>query len=591
MMAAQDAYPNLQQEMLRRRLPVVVAALVFVSIGLITRMVLFQAPPDPRVAAYVDEWRNANYSSTQRQTSSRGIIYDRTGQRLAVNALQYRVSISANIVANPEKMVQDLSTILNLDPLRVNEIIRSGTQYALLATGVDSSVYSQLVALNSPAIGFEQIPRRYYPQGQLAGPLIGFVAGSDVGNGFVGYTGIEGYYEQELAGRTRQEEISTIPFDVPSTNDLPEKGADLVLTIDRDIQYLVEETLADAIAKTGAASGDIIVMDPNTGDILAMASYPSFDPNNIPLSDSSALRNPAVSDTYDPGSVMKVITMAAALERGVITPDWVYNDEGSYQVGGITIQNWDRRAHGIVDAETVLVDSLNIGTAKIAVEHLGMNAFYDMISAFGFGSRTRVDLAEESPGIVNKPGGEVWSEGDLGSNAFGQGIQVTSLQMLNAYNVIANGGLLLQPRVVKQVINGTEVTDIEPIITRRVISKAVADQVTQMMVAVVNRGLDELARVDGYTVAGKTGTAEISTPLGYVSGSTIASFIGFLPADAPQVSILVKLDSPTSNIYASQTAAPVFRDLASKLVTYLEIPTDADRAQLLAKGGAVGARP
>lgn len=576
----------MQQDMLRRRLPVVIALLLVISLGLVTRMVLFQAPPDARVQAWIQAVRDANYSSTQRQTSARGIIYDRTGQRLAVNALQYRVAISPNLVADPDAMVQQLSTILNLDPLRVNEIVRSGEQYVFLATNVEPAVYQELVALDSVALVFEQIPRRYYPQGSVAGPLIGFVAGS--GDGFRGYNGVEGYYEEELAGRTRQAEISNIPFDVPAEDDAPEKGADLVLTIDRDIQYLVEEALATAIADTGATAGDIIVMDPNTGDILAMASYPTFDPNNIPLNDEKLLRNPIITDVYEPGSVMKVITMAAALQDGVITPDWVYNDEGTYIVGGEEIQNWDRRAHGIVDAETVLVESLNIGAAKIAVEELGRNSFYNMLGAFGFGSRTRVDLEGEQTGRIRIPGDSEWSESDLGTNSFGQGMSVTPLQMLNAYNVIANGGLLLQPRVVKQVIRGSEITNIDLIVTRRVISREVADQVTAMMVAAVERGLDDLARVDGYSVAGKTGTAEIPSPVGYVSGATIVTFIGFLPADAPQVSILVKLDRPQSNTFASQTAAPVFKRLAEKLVTYLEIPTDADRALLIQQGGVVG---
>ncbi|MBK9123283.1 MAG: penicillin-binding protein 2 [Chloroflexi bacterium] len=585
-MAAQSETASLQQETLRRRLPVVVAGLIFISIALVTRMVLFQAPQDPRLTAYLQAVRDANYSSTQRQTSSRGIIYDRTGQRLAVNALQYRVGISANIVSDPDFMVQQLSTILNLDPLRVNEIVRSRVPYALLATNVDPQTYQQLVALNSSAIVAEQIPRRYYPQGSLAGQLIGFVAGD--GDTFRGYNGTEGYYERELAGRTRQAEISVIPFDVPS-DDAPEKGEDLVLTIDRDIQFLVESALASAIETSGAVGGNIIVMDPMTGDILAMASWPPLDPNNIPLNDERLLRNPAISDIYEPGSVMKVITMAAALQAGVITPDWVYNDEGVYRVGGEEIRNWDGQAYGIVDAETVIVESLNIGASKIAVEALGRNAFYSHLTAFGFGSRTRVDLEGEQLGRLRIPGDETWSESDLGVNAFGQGMSVTPLQMLNAINAIANGGLLMQPRVVKQVIRGQEVTTIEPVFIRRVINEDVARQVTNMMVAAVERGLDGRASVEGYTVAGKTGTAEIPSPVGYVTGATIATFVGFLPADAPQVSILVKLDRPKTAIFASQTAAPVFQALAEQLVTYLEIPTDEDRRFLVAEGGIVGA--
>lgn len=574
-----------QQDTIRSRLPIVVVVLLLTSITLVVRMVLFQAPPEPRVAAYVQAIRDANYSATRRETSSRGILYDRTGQRLAVNSVRYRVGISANLVSDPDQMVQDLSTILNLDPLRVNEIIRSRTSYALLATDVSPEVWSQLNALNSPAIVSEQIPRRYYPQGSLAGQLLGFVAGA--GEEFIGYNGVEGRYEPYLAGRTTTQVTSTIPFELPVEIGNLESGADLVLTLDRDVQYLVEEVLAQAVADTGANGGTIIVMNPNTGDILAMASYPPLDPNNIPLDDAQALRNPAISDIYEPGSVMKVITVAAALERGAITPDWVYNDQGSYNVGNRVIMNWDRQPYGLVDVTSILVNSLNIGAAKIAVEQLGLDGFYAMMSAFGFGQLTRVDLDGEQPGILRTPGDSLWSESDLGANSYGQGVSVTPLQMLNSFNVIANGGLLIQPRIVSQVIRGQEVTTIEPVVLRRVISEETARTVTQMMVAAVEVGLDESAQLPGYTVAGKTGTAEIPSIEGYLNNATNVTFIGFMPADAPTVSVLIKLDQPSSGTFASQTAAPVFRRLAERLVTYLEIPTDDIRAQLREAGGAV----
>jgi len=582
----QDASSSAQQDTLNRRLPIVIVILVLLSSTMVIRMMLFQAPPEPQVAAYVQRVRDANYSATRRETSSRGIIYDRTGQRLAVNSVRYRVGISANLVSDPDKMIQDLSTILNIDPLVINNIIRSETTYALLATDVGPEIWTQLNALNSPAIVSEVIPKRYYPQGALAGQLLGFVAGA--GDGFQGYNGVEGRYEPLLAAKTSTQVTSNIPFDLPVEVGELESGADLVLTIDRDVQYWVEETLAQAVADTGAAGGTIIVMNPNTGDILAMASYPPLDPNNIPLDDAQALRNPAISDIYEPGSVMKVMTVAAALDRGVITPDWVYNDEGQYTVGGKTILNWDRLPHGLVDTTTVLVESLNIGAAKIAVEHLGPDQFYAMISAFGFGTRTRVDLDGEQSGILRIPGDSLWSESDLGANSYGQGISVTPLQMLNAFNVVANGGLLVQPRIVAQVIRGQAVTTIEPVVLRRVISEETAAEVTRMLVDVVNVGLDDAARLPGYTVAGKTGTAEIPTIEGYLSNTTNVTFIGYLPADAPTVSVLIKLDQPKSGTFASQTAAPVFRRLAERLVTYLEIPTDDIRDQLRAAGGAVG---
>ncbi|NOG50420.1 MAG: hypothetical protein HND48_14085 [Chloroflexi bacterium] len=280
-----------------------------------------------------------------------------------------------------------------------------------------------------------------------------------------------------------------------------------MLTIDRDIQFLVESTLASAIESSGAVSGNIIVMDPMTGDILAMASWPPLDPNNIPLNDERLLRNPAISDIYEPGSVMKVITMAAALQAGAITPDWVYNDEGVYLVGGEEIRNWDGQAYGIVDAETVIVESLNIGASKIAVEALGRNAFYSYLTAFGFGSRTRVDLEGEQLGRLRIPGDETWSESDLGGQRVRAGYGRNAAANAQRDQRNRERGLLMQPRVVKQVIHGQEVTNIEPIFIRRVISEEVARQVTSMMVAAVERGLDGRASVEGYTVAGKTGTA------------------------------------------------------------------------------------
>jgi cell division protein FtsI/penicillin-binding protein 2 len=282
-----------------------------------------------------------------------------------------------------------------------------------------------------------------------------------------------------------------------------------------------------------------------------------------------------------------VLTVAAALEEGVVTPDWTYVDQGVFPVGGEEIRNWDGVAHGVVDLTTALVDSLNIGMATIAVNELGREAFYARIGAFGIGERTRVDLEGEEAGNLRIPGDPVWSESDLATNSFGQGVAVTPLQMLNAVNTIANGGLLMQPRVVAQVVRGTEIENREPVVIRRVLSPETARIVREMMIRVVNDGVDGRASVPGYTVAGKTGTAQIFTPIG-PDTRNMMTFIGLIPGDDPQISVLVKLDRPTSGQFASQTAAPVFARLAERLVLMLEIPTDEVRAQLAAKGGVIG---
>jgi len=301
--------------------------------------------------------------------------------------------------------------------------------------------------------------------------------------------------------------------------------------------------------------------------------------------DAKLLADPAISNQYEPGSVMKILTVASALETGAIAPDFTYNDQESLDVGGVTVENWDRLAHGVTDVTQVLVQSLNVGAATISMK-MGPTDFYSMFSKFGIGRTTGVDLAGEAAGTMYVPGDENWSESQLATNAFGQGIAVTPLQLLTAVNAIANGGLMMQPHVIDQIRDGQTVYPAQPAALGRPISAQTAQEVTNMLVATVRDGVDQ-AGVDGYTIAGKSGTAEIPTPIGYESNAWIMTFIGYLPADDPQVSILIKLDRPTSGRWASQVAAPVFQHLAERLVLLLEIPPDDIRHQLAAQGGSV----
>jgi cell division protein FtsI/penicillin-binding protein 2 len=293
----------------------------------------------------------------------------------------------------------------------------------------------------------------------------------------------------------------------------------------------------------------------------------------------------SIANNYEPGSVMKVITMAGALDRGAIRPDFTYYDNGLLEIGGVSVYNWDRAAHGTVNATQILVESLNIGAATVATT-MGPDAFYGELSEFGFGRNTGIDLQGEESGIFYAPGNPNWSEGNLATNSFGQGVSVTPLQMLTAVNAIANGGLMMQPHVVHQMIDGDDIYTAQPAALGRPISAEAAAQVTQMMVEVVRQGLDDGASLPGYTIAGKTGTAEIPTPFGYEDGASIATFVGFLPADDPQISVLIRLDRPR-DYWASLVAAPVFQRLAERLVVQLAIPPDAVRFQLAAEGGSI----
>ncbi|GAB4521529.1 MAG: penicillin-binding protein 2 [Anaerolineae bacterium] len=569
---------SLQQEMIRQRLPFVILIMIMVCVGLLLRVVSFQFPQNPQVEREFAAQRAANAGSTERVKSPRGNIYDFSGNPLAVNTRQYRVYVSPNLISDPADSASRLAPILNLDELSLfNLLSNRESRYEFLGI-VDPDTWREIADLNIYGIESDRLEKRTYPQSSLGGQIIGFVAGEDQG-----YEGVEGYYNQELAGITRDEEVSNIPFDLPPDFSALGSGADLVLTIDRDIQFWVETELELAINSTGSRAGTIIVMNPRTGHILAMASWPDYDPNfqfNYAEIDK---RNPAIRDVYEPGSVFKVLTVAAALEAGVVTPDWTYNDQGLLEVGGRQIRNWDERAYGETTLEGVLVNSLNVGVATISTQLLRED-FYTMMDRFGIGNPTRVDLQGEEAGIFRTTNSPEWSPSDLATNSFGQGLSVTPLQMLTAVNAIANDGLMMQPRIVHQIIDGDQIITSRPTILRRPISPETAHIVTQMMVATVQNGLDNQATVPGYTVAGKTGTAQIPDVVGYIPNQARMTFVGFLPADDPQISILVYLDRPTSGAFASQTAAPVFARVATRLVNMLEIPTDDVRRALEAEG-------
>lgn len=572
---------NPQRDVFNQRLPLVIVIMVIVSGALLLRMLSFQ-----QLAPEVLNELRPDYDREVRLAAARGLVYDHNGQRLAVNTLEYRIGVSPNLVSDPPRTARLLATILGIDELEVFRAVTSTAVWELLASRVPAEIGQQVEQLKNDgqllAVTIEKIPRRSYPQGTLGAQLLGFVGGD-----LKGYYGVEGRFQDQIAGRAREEIVSDIPFAVPNDTE-PDRGADIYLTIDRDIQFLVESQLALAVDQTGASGGTIIVMNPRNGNILGMASWPSFDPNAFLTADVEAWRNPAISDEYEPGSVLKVLTVAAGIEAGTITPNWTYNDQGRLDICGVPVLNWDRRAYGVVDTTGLLVNSLNVGAGTIALE-MGPNSFYAMMSRFGMGRLTGINLAAEADGTMLTMGDPEWSQSNLCTNAFGQGIAVTPLQLVTAVSAIANDGLMMQPNVVERIVDGDQIIWSQPTALGRPISADTAHTVRDMMVQVVNQGLDEGARLSGYTVAGKTGTAEIPIPTGYRTDRFIMSFIGFLPADDPQVIVLVKLDEPTSGNWASQVAAPVFRQLAERLVILLEIPPDAVRQALIEQGGAVNA--
>jgi len=371
-----------------------------------------------------------------------------------------------------------------------------------------------------------------------------------------------------------------VPFDVQLEPD-PDEGADLYLTIDRDIQFLVENTLDSAMTQYGAEGGTIIVMNPRSGEILGMASWPNFDPNNYVASPPTNPANPGVSGQYEPGSTFKVLTMAAALDAGIVTPQTPFMDTGSVEVGGIIITNWNGGGWGPVDMQRCMQHSLNVCLASIAT-WLGPTNFYNYMQAFGIGHLTNVDLAAETPGRLKMPGDSDWFDSDLGTNSFGQGVAVSPLQLIAAVSAVANGGVMMQPHILARVTD----SDADHITQQQVLGRPIrpetAATLTQMLLESIEAGEGSQALVPGYRIAGKTGTAQIPTPGGYDANDSIASFIGYGPVDDPQFIVLVKLDKPSSSIWGSETAAPVFSQLVQRLVVLMEIPPDNIRQALQA---------
>lgn len=541
----------------RQRLVMLAAALLAAAFLIISRLVYWQVIIE-------DESLAAETSSIQTIMPRRGAIFDRRGYPLAVELYTYTISASPNQIDDPAETARQLARWLDLPMEDIWNAIRDPQlKYALVARNVDAATGEAIASLDLPGVDLTIEPQRSYPNGALAGHLFGFVNQEGVAS-----FGLEEYYDRQLTGRQGSWGGGVLQRRLVPAHD----GYDLVLTIDRVIQAMVEENLADGVERYSASGGAVVVMDPNTGAILAMASYPPFDPNQYATTAEERWANPAIAAQYEPGSVVKVLTMAAGLDAGVVAPDSTYEDMGTIEYGGARISNWDKIAHGTTSMTKMLQLSLNLGAVHIA-DALGRDRFYRYMQAFGLGQPTGIDLAGESPGLLRMPDHGPWTTADLATNSFGQGVATTPLQMAVAVAAIANGGTLVKPYVVDQMLSGDEIVyQTQPAAIRRVVSRQAAEETVDLMVSVVDGEVVQAA-MPGYTVAGKTGTAQIPVAGGYDPTGTIGSFVGFVPAVNPRFVILVKLDRP--NVHrGSRTAAPMFKEIAEQLVQLLGVPPD-----------------
>ncbi len=530
----------------------------------------------------------------------RGTIYDRDGHILAGNKLAYELGVElnqVNRVNGPETIAQETSRVLGVDYSLMKSIASiefdpDYARYAVLEDFISPEKITELREIKNTYVensstslnGLHWFPylTRSYPENTLASNVLGFYTFWDRIDGRPNF-GIEEEYHELLAGKKQN---VTYQLDPGKITDLPKitPGANLVLTIDREIQSMVERILDKAVEDTGSKSGTIIVMQPETGEILAMAVNPRINPNEYEKYGESLSQdysfNRAIDLNYEPGSVFKVITMAAALDSGVVERDTEYLDQGYYQVGGYTVYNWDRMAYGPQTMTGCMQHSLNVCLSWLAVEKLGSTRFYSYLDAFGIGRRTNIDLAGERVIPVNKPGGSNWYESSLASNSFGQALSSTPIQMITAISAIANDGKIMSPHVLQKVITADQQFDIYPRHVASPISAETAHTLTEMLAVSLEEEASN-ALVDGYRIAGKTGTAEIAVGnQGYITDMTNASFVGWGPVDDPKFIIYVWLEEPTSSKWGSVVAAPVFRHVASELVVLMGIPPDDIRMQL-----------
>lgn len=563
-----------------RFIALLLIALLLLIVGQLVRLQVFE---HQRYAAEAAKLVEQHYSLPEPPW---GIIQDRNGDLLVGNLPVYAVEAHLQRGLAAEAAAPRLAPLLNRSEeelrllLTFPEDSEQSYLWRPLARRVSAATAAELEALELPWLSLVPRWERYYAEGALAAHVLGFV--NEEGFGY----GVQPYLLRLLrskpvvgVGKTTAISARPLPEEVAERLDIPYPGVDLRLTLDRTLQAYVEGELDKALLEYQAEGGTILVLNPRTGEILAMASRPVYEPSRFAAyaaeQQTQLFQDPAISKVYEPGSVFKLITVAAALDSGLVNTNWTYEDRGALEYGGVTTYNWDRRAYGVQNLEGLLASSLNVGAATLTTRVLGAERFYSYVRAFGFGQPTGVELLGEARGLVHTPDDWTWQDGFLVTNSYGQGIAVTPLQMAMAVAAIANDGVLMQPRIVAERIypSGHRVV-VPPSPVAQVIKPETAATLTELMARAIEARMTQ-ATVPGYRIAGKSGTAQIPVGGAYDPQNVIASFIGFGPLPDPQVLILVKLDRPGIDPlmrWGSQTAARVFQRIAARIFVLLHLP-------------------
>jgi cell division protein FtsI/penicillin-binding protein 2 len=584
------------------RLNIVFVGFLIFFIFILVRLFQVQVLNHDRYAALAQE----QYWDLRIIPAKRGDILSSDGHVLAGTQIYYLMYAEPQKVGDSHKLANDLANLLadmrfEVDP-EEEDPIQSKSQMAL---EFFESMYNQLSldllwvplqrqltpiekekieALEFEGIGFEEEPIRYYPEGTLAAHVLGFVA-SNEGGEKTGYFGIEGSLNEDLKGKPgrimEETDALGLPILIGGYRKVePVQGRDVVLTIDRSIQYMIERKIKEGVMQYGAASGSVIVMNPSTGEVVALANYPTYSPaeyhveeeqlEDFPHRKNVEKVNSAISEVYEPGSVIKPVTISAAINLGVVTPETTFEDNGPVYYSGHQIDNWDGKHHSTQTIIQLLQKSNNIGAAWVG-HQVGRGSLYAYFKNFGLGSKTSIDLEGEDAGILRDA--KDWTDIDLATAAFGQGVSATPLQILNAFNVIANGGYLLEPRIIDKIISSDGEVNIPTKNVRRVISKETSDTMVELLEKAAEGGEASYFMIKNYKVAGKTGTAQIPEGGKYSPDRTNATFAGFL-SGSREFSMIVRLEEPQESVYAAETAAPLWMEIAKELVKFYGLIPD-----------------
>ncbi|HVA96436.1 MAG TPA: penicillin-binding protein 2 [Candidatus Acidoferrales bacterium] len=538
---------------------------------IITRLFYWQVVKAQELSAI----GQAQYDQQIVSPAQRGEIKTADGFTIAADKLAYLVFTNPKVVKDKQNEADVLGNFLDIKSATISALLSENKFWVPIKSSVENSVKEKIDSKNLPGVGFQEETVRYYPEASMAAHMLGFV-GKDVNGNDAGYFGLEGYYDRLLSGKNGFAEVvhdaSGHPI-LAKMNDSTVKvdGSSLVLHIDRRIQFMLDEELKKGIQKYGAKSGMAAIMDPKTGGILAMSSFPTYDPAHYQDYSDTLYTDPFITSTYEPGSTFKPLIMSAAINEGLVKPDTQCTIcSGPVQIGDYAIHTWDDHYFANTTMTDVIVHSDNTGMVFVG-QKLGLDRILQYLQRFGIGDTTGIDLQGEAAPPLHPQ--NQWYPIDLATATFGQGITVTPIELLDAVASIANNGKRMEPHVVAAVQTPDGQTiPIPPKEIDQPISATTAQVMTQIMVDAVNNGEAKFARLKGYDIAGKTGTAQIPVAGHYDPTKTIASFEGFAPANDPKFVMLVVVDEPSSSIYGSETAAPIFFAVAKDILMYYGIP-------------------